>query len=291
MPESNSLRLSVVIPAKNEAVSVAAVVAGVREVLESGGLNRQSEILVVDDGSSDDTAVLAAQAGARVLAGSNVGGYGAALKRGIRAAGGAAVCMLDADATYPATAILPLLERVEAGADQVIGARIGQRGTDGWLRSLVKGAIRALAAAFVRVPIPDLNSGMRCLARTRLMEVLHLLPNGFSLTTSLTVAGLLSGWRVEWVEIPYRARATRSKFRPWRDSLRLLGSLLRGVVYFAPLRIFLPLAAGLGVAALGFAVWDVVWEKNLTDKTVLLSLASLELVMLGLLAELVVRRG
>ncbi|RMF87489.1 MAG: glycosyltransferase family 2 protein, partial [Nitrospirae bacterium] len=127
-----------------------------------------------------------------------------------------------------------------------------------------------------------------------LVPLLPLLPNGFSLTTTLTVAGLLEGWRTEWLPVAYTPRHGRSRFRPVRDTLRLLLSLLRAVAYFAPLRLFLPAAAATGLAAAAFLAWDVAVERNLTDKTVLTVLTTLEILLLGFLADLVaraVRRG
>lgn len=284
------IRVAVVIPARNEAASVARVVAAVRDALQAGQLIASSEIIVVDDGSTDGTGELAAAAGARVIAGATSGGYGAALKRGVRNSRATFVCFLDADGTYPAEALSQLVRALETGADQVIGARRPTPGGGERSRRLVKGVLRRVAALFAGAPVADLNSGMRGLAAIRFHEVVDLLPNGFSLTTSLTMAGLLGGWRVEWLPIPYYPRTGRSKFQPLRDGLRLLTSLLRSVVYFAPMRLFFPIAFALGVLAVALGGWDLFVERNLTDKTVLMSLAALEVVMLGLLGELIVRR-
>lgn len=281
-------QVTVIIPARNEAQAVGGVVCQVAETMKGATPPWECTILVVDDGSSDDTAKLAAAAGARVLPMGSPCGYGAAVKRGLREAQAEFVCLLDADGSYPAPALLPLLEALEAGAEQAIGARVAPGAHVPRLRRPAKWVITKLAAALVGKCIPDLNSGMRAFRRSRVAPIVPLLPDGFSLTTTLTVASLLGGWSVAWVPIPYHRRVGRSKFHAVTDTLRLLLSLVRGVVYFDPLRFFVPVSLGLGVCALAFGLWDVLWEQNLTDKTVLVTLSALEVFVLGLLADLVV---
>lgn len=280
--------VTVIIPARNEARAVGTVVRQVAETLESATTPWTSKILVVDDGSSDDTARVAATAGADVVAMGSASGYGAAVKRGLREAQSEFVCLLDADGSYPASALIPLLEALEAGAEQAVGARVVAGAQVPVLRRPAKWLVTRLAELLLGKPVPDLNSGMRALRRSRVLPIARLLPDGFSLTTTLTVAGLLDGWSMAWVPIEYRKRVGKSKFRAVTDTLRLLLSLVRGVVYFDPLRFFLPVSLGLGVWAVAFGLWDVFWEQNLTDKTVLVSLSALEVFVLGLLADLVV---
>lgn len=243
---------------------------------------------MVDDGSSDETAKVAAAAGAQVLRMGSPCGYGAAIKRGLREARTEFVCLLDGDGSYPPPALLSLLEALEADAEQAVGARVAAGAHVPALRRPAKWLVTKMAELFLGKPVPDLNSGMRAFRRSRVMPIARLLPEGFSLTTTLTVAGLLDGWSVVWVPIAYEKRLGKSKFRAVADTLRLLLSLVRGVVYFDPLRFFLPLSLGLGVWALVFGLWDVFLEHNLTDKTVLVSLSALEVFVLGLLADLVV---
>lgn len=282
--------VTVILPARDEAATVGKVVRGLREELARLSIGPY-EVLVIDDGSRDETAERARQEGAKVLRGSSRGGYGAAVKRGLAQAQGQLVLLLDADGTYPLDGVGALLQGLAEGADQVIAARPSLGASGFRLRQAVKAAIHWLAGLLAGVPVPDLNSGMRALPAGKLRAMAPLLPDGFSLTTSLTMAGLLRGWDVRWVPLSYTPRGRGSKFRPIRDTLRLLAALLRSLVYFAPLRLFVPVSVLTAVVGLGFAFWDVSVEHNLGDKTVLTFLTALELFMLGLLADFLVRRS
>jgi glycosyltransferase involved in cell wall biosynthesis len=260
----------------------------VREV--RAALSEQNvRVIVVDDGSTDATATEAAAAGAEVISGGRRG-YGAAIKRGLRAASTPVVVVLDADGTYAAEAVPALVAAVADGADQAVGARVLPDARVPLVRRPVKWLIGLLASLLAGASIPDLNSGMRAFRRECVLPLLRLFPDGFSFSTTLTMAALLEGWSIAWVPVPYRRRLGRSKFRPVRDTARLVLALLRAVVYFEPLRLFLPIAllllAGAGVTM----VWDIFVEVNLTDKTVLLTLSGLEIFVLGLLADLIVRK-
>ena len=284
-----SPRLSVVIPARNEEAAVARVVQDVRRSLELAFTGWELEILVVDDGSEDETAAAARNAGAAVIEGGSIGGYGAALKRGIHAASGTIVCMLDGDGTYAAEDLPALVRAVEDGADLAIGVRPFHSHAPTLLRRFAKRFLYGLASSFAGTRIKDLNSGMRCFRRRKITPLLRLFPNGFSFTSTLSVAAALEGWRIAWMPIRYEEREGSSHFRPVRDTARLLLAVLRAVTYFAPLRLFLPAAAGVGLVGIGFLAWDVFVLENLTDKTVLSLLTSLELGLLGLIADMIIR--
>lgn len=286
-PPRPGVDVSVVIAARNEAAAIGQVVGDLTAVLGRCG---SFEIVVVSDGSDDATAALARAAGAVVLENERPLGYGAALKRGFRLSRGEAVVITDGDGTYPAAAVPEIVARLAAGADQVIGARTTAHARVPLLRRPVKWAIRQFASLLVGRPIPDLNSGLRGVRRGALNTVLRLLPDGFSCTTTLTVAGILEGWEVVWLPIDYHRRSGPSKFRPVRDTARLLLALLRAVVYFQPLRVLLPVTVAVGAVGLAFAAYDVLVVRNLTDKTVLANLAALELFVLALLADLFAKR-
>ncbi|MGC8915878.1 MAG: glycosyltransferase family 2 protein [Thermoanaerobaculum sp.] len=284
------LSLAVIIPARNEEGAVASVVGEVFAALSGMEGVVDFEVVVVDDASSDRTAVQAQEAGARVIVLEEPSGYGWAVKRGIAETTAEVVCLLDADGSYPGAALPGLLSALAEGRDQVIGARVAPGAKIPWVRRPAKWVIRKLAEALLGKRVPDLNSGMRVFRRSRVLPILRVLPDGFSLSTSLTVAALLDGWRVAWLPVEYRTRIGRSKFRAVYDTARLLLSLIRAVVYFDPLRVFLPLCFLLGSLAVAFGLWDVFYERNLTDKTVLTSLSALEIFVLGLLADLLVKR-
>lgn len=282
--------VSVVIAARDETRSIGAVVKGVREALSAmHGL--QFEVIVVSDGSRDDTAAVARAAGADVLENQHSRGYGAALKRGIRRAAYPFIAIIDGDGTYPAEAMPRIVDELQRGADQVVGARTTPRARIPLLRRPAKWIVRTLASWFAGQRVPDLNSGLRGLRRSVLEGVVRLLPDGFSCTTTLTMAGLLSDWSVVWVPVDYHRRTGTSKFRAVRDTSRLVLSLLRAVVYFRPLRLFLPIAVGVAALGAGFAAYDVLVVRNLTDKTVLTCLTGLQILVLGLLADLISTRN
>lgn len=282
--------MSVILPARNEAGAVGSVVRELRRSLDEALGPGKAEILVVDDRSQDETAAEAGAAGARVIALRPPGGYGAAIKTGILNSRGSLIGLMDADATYPAERLTELIAAVEAGADQAVGARRRGQVRVSWTRRPAKWLITRAASILSGREIQDLNSGMRVVRRDRLIPLLRLMPNGFSFSTTLTIFGLLDFWEIAWVPVEYRKRVGRSKFRAVRDTLRLLVSLVRAVVYLAPLRFFLPLAGVLGFVGTLFLLWDIFVERNLTDKTLLSLLAALQLAVLGLLADLIVRR-
>jgi len=282
--------ISVVVPAWNEEGIIGRVVDEVREVLAAMPGCGAWEVIVISDGSKDGTAAQARAAGAKVVELSPNRGYGAALRRGFREARFEVVVMLDGDGTYPPSAIPALVRRVAEGADQVIAARTTFADPPRGLRRLAKGLLTRFASALVGYRVPDLNSGMRAFRRGALEQVANLLPAGFSCSTTLTVAGSLGGWQVEWEPIEYRPRFGRSKFRPVHDTVRLALAILRAVVYTHPLKVFLPVAAVLVFLGLSLGLYDTLVERNLTDKTVLCFLSGLQLFALGLLADLLVRR-
>jgi glycosyltransferase involved in cell wall biosynthesis len=288
---ANELQVSVIIPARNEAAAIGDVVRAAAAALEASGRFCPFEILVVNDGSADRTGEIAAAAGARVVSNPATRGYGGAVKRGVRAASAEVLCLVDGDGTYPVAEIPAMLAELAAGADQVIGARTAEGARVPWSRRPAKWLVTKGAGLLAGHPIPDLNSGLRCLRRARMEPLMRILPDGFSLTSTLTVAALLDGWELRWHPIGYDRRVGSSKFKAIRDTARLLLAVVRAVVYFDPLKFFLPVALGLGFCSLAFGAWDFFWEQNLTDKTVLFSLSTVEAMVLGLLADLIVKRS
>lgn len=285
-----AFRLSVILPARNEGMAVGRVVEDLRRTLDRELGSGAAEVVVVDDRSGDNTATAAAQAGARVVKVRAPGGYGAAIKTGIASTQGDLIGLMDADGTYPAARLAELVAAVENGADQAVGARRRGQVRVPWVRRPAKWLITRLACILSGREIHDLNSGMRVVRREKLTPLLRLMPDGFSFSTTLTIFGLLDYWEIAWVPVEYHRRVGRSKFRAVPDTFRLVVSLVRAVVYLAPLRFFLPLAGVLGLAGAAFLIWDICVEQNLTDKTLLSLLAALELLVLGLLADLIVRR-
>ena len=240
--------VSVVIPAYNEEEGIASVVAGVL----AGGAWR--EVLVVDDGSTDRTAERAASAGARVVRHPYNKGNGAAVKTGVREAKGEVVLLMDADGQHdPADA-----ERIVAPVgvhDMVIGAR-SARDQD-FVRALGNGVFKAVASWLTGRPIPDLTSGFRAARRDRMLEVLHLLPNGFSYPTTSCLAFLKAGHNVAFEPIRARPRVSASKVKVTRDGVRFLLIIFKIVTLYSPLKVFFPLSAAAFLLGAVYGAWNV----------------------------------
>ncbi len=288
----SACQLTVLLPTYNEELAIEQVLDEIVAAL--AGESIHYEILVVDDASTDATADLAEryaldcwQCPIRVIRCPENRGAGAARKVGIRDAQGDVVVMLDADGTYPAESIPELLKFFPA-YDQVNGARTSEQGTLPWLRVPAKWFIRKLACYLTGTKIPDLNTGLKAFKRDAMLPWLWVVPNGFSCVTTMTLAFLTNGYSVKYVPISYRTRIGKSKFHPIRDTAAYLSTVLRMVLYFRPLKVFLPLSAmaiGLGtlMSALSFALTGSMQESDIVVLT-----AGFMTCMLGLLAEVIV---
>jgi glycosyltransferase involved in cell wall biosynthesis len=277
-------RISVVIPAYNEEKGIGSVLEDVARTLKGSAWD--CEVIVVDDGSSDRTADVAREKGVRVLVHGVNKGYGAALKSGIRAAHSPWILITDADGTYPGDAIPKLLKEAP-GSDMVVGARTGKKVQSGLLRRPARWILRHLAAYLAGTEIPDLNSGLRLFRRQRAMQYFPILPSGFSFTTSITLALLCNEGRVTYLPIDYAKRTGKSKIRPVRDMINFILLILRVILYFNPLKIFVP-ASLLILAAFGISVgYDLFVLQDLTEKTLILLFAGLQILAVGVLADMI----
>ena len=273
--------VTVVIPAYNEAAHVLAQVQAVQRAMQATGW--AFEVIVVDDGSKDGTAEAAAEAGnVRVLRHRINQGYGAALKRGIAAARHPWILITDADGTYPVDAIPELLAQAE-GSDMVVGARVGAHVAIPLERRPAKAFLRWLASYLAGQRLPDINSGLRLMRADLIARYEHLLPSGFSFTTTITLAAACNGHVVVYVPIDYHARLGDSKIRP-RHAYDFTLLILRTVVFFNPLKVFIPLGAALALAGLAKFVYDVFLD-NLSESAVLALLGALIVWAVGLLAD------
>ena len=293
-PEENgyaeSQGISIVVPAFNEESGIGSVLMQLGRVLDDIGLAH--EIIVVDDGSTDATAAQAEAAGVRVLRHAANRGYGAALKTGIRHARYDLICISDADGTYPIGRIPELVGRLAAnGWDMVVGARTGENVAIPLVRRPAKWALARLAELVAGESIPDLNSGLRVFRRDMALRFFNLLPDGFSFTTTLTLAMLSNGYLLEYVPIDYHPRVGRSKIRPVRDTLNFVNLVLRIALYFAPLKLFLPLSGLLLLLAVSVALFTKFVQGQLADvTTVVIAMTAAQVAVIGLLAELINRR-
>jgi glycosyltransferase involved in cell wall biosynthesis len=289
---------SIILPAYNEELALGDDLDAVHAALEATG--RRYEIIVVDDGSRDATGEIArSREWVRVVTHPYNRGNGAARTTGVRAARGAVIVFTDADRTYPNDRIPEMLDRMDAGADMVIGARRVEAGTLRWLRMPAKELLRRLAEFMTGSRIPDLNSGLRAQRRDVTLRFLPLLPTSHSWVSTITIAFLAEGYFVEWLPIDYYPRVGRSTFHPVRDTYNYLSLIVRTVMYFNPLKVFLPLSlALLAAGTLKYAAYDIVWRFGLppdlvppmSGTTLALLVSGMQIGVIGLLADLVVRR-
>ena len=245
--------VSIVLPAYNEAPVVENLIASIKKVMARIPAYSY-EIIVVDDASNDKTGEIANKAGAKVIRHLVNRGSGASRKTGIREAKGEIILMMDVDGTYPAVEIPKLLNYFPV-FDQVIGARRGEAGTLKPLRFLAKLLIRSLASYLAGVKIPDLNSGMRAFKKEIMEKYLWLVPDGFSCVTTMTMTFLSNGHLVKWVPIVYKPRIGKSKFRPLGDTYNFLLTVIRMVLIYNPLKIFMPI----GLTFLFLGVTKGIW--------------------------------
>ena len=279
--------VTVVVPAYNEETGIAPTLREIRSVMEE--LDRPWEILVVDDGSTDATAAVAAGEGARVVRVSENRGYGAALKRGFAGATYDLGVIIDADGTYPATAIPALLAHA-GDYDMVVGARTGEDVNVPAARRPAKWFLGKLASYLAGRPIPDLNSGLRVIRRELVERYEHVLPSGFSFTTTITLAALCNEGLVHYHPIDYRVRVGESKIRPGH-AFDFLMLILRTVVYFNPLKVFLPAGAVLFLIGFGKFLWDLFLVGDFSDTVVMGFLGAVLVWSVGLLSDQIARTG
>jgi glycosyltransferase involved in cell wall biosynthesis len=256
-----------------------------------------AHIIVVDDGSTDGTGELLDEIrrsssidGLVVIRnGSNLG-YGASINLGVRRARSELIVIIDADGTYPCERIPDLIEAA-ADADMVVGARTEGKDHQPLQRRFTKSVHRVYCSWLVGERIPDLNSGLRVFPRSVFDRFRRILPSGFSLTTTLTVAMMRNRYTVVFEPITYAERIGRSKIRPIQDTVGFIQLILRTGMYFAPLRLLFPLVALLSIAFLVSLGYDVFVLGDLTDKTLLVLFFAMNTALFGLLADMIDKRS
>lgn len=277
---------SIVIPACNEQDGVGAVAETVARVLNGEGITH--EVIVVDDGSTDGTSDAARKAGARVIRHEMNRGYGAAIKTGIRGAEHDVIVITDADGTYPADRIPDLLHRLEQ-YDMVVGARSGDRVHIPLIRRPAKWLLGKLANYVAGMRIPDLNSGLRAFRRADALALFPTLPDGFSLTTTITMATLMDGGNVSYIPINYHPRKGRSKIHPIRDTLNFFMLVSRLALHFRPMKVFFPVALSCTAISIGKLIYDAfAYGFSLRGTTVSALVLTTEIWLLALVADLIV---
>ncbi len=280
--------VTVLVPAYNEENAIAPTIDAIRAAMDRS--RWRYEIIVIDDGSTDRTAERVGGEKVRLVRHPTNRGYGAALKTGLRRAQYPLVAITDADGTYP-NEDLPLLLEALDDADMIVGERsAGGDANDSPLRRFAKRLLGRLASFMVDYNIPDLNSGFRIFRRDIALEFMRLYPSGFSFTSTITLAMITNDYIVRYHPIRYFRREGTSKIRPVRDTYNFILLIIFTIMYFRPLKVFLPVSFVLLAAGLVRAVYNTVYYQNLTTADLLLIETGVILGALGLLADLIDKR-
>lgn len=273
------MTISIVLPAKNEAEGLRCTLPSLRSAYPD------AEIIVVDDGSTDETAAVAVHLGARVLSSPYSMGNGAAIKRGARVARGEVLVFMDADGQHGAGHIAALLSKLDEGYDMVVGAR-DRSGQANLHRGLANAFYNRLASWMTGHTVVDLTSGFRAVRADKFREFLHLLPNGFSYPTTSTMAFFRSAYPVAYVSVDVARRmGTSSHIRPLKDGVRFLLIIFKIASLYSPLKLFVPAATAFLLAGLSWYAWTFHESGRFTNMSMLLISAAVIVFLIGLVSE------
>ena len=285
--EFPKMKVSIIIPAYNEEEGIGDVLKQIQEL----DLNEESEIIVVNDGSTDATieAIKEISNEVKIVSHETNLGYGAALKAGIRRANNDIVVITDADGTYP-TEEIPRLVEIIKNYDMVVGARTGENVNIPIIRRPAKWVLNKLANYLTGRKIPDINSGLRVMRKEIVESFVPLLPDGFSFTMTITLAMLTNGARVKYVPINYNRRSGKSKIRPIQDTFNFFQLIVRTVLYFDPLKIFLPVGFFfIGVSFL-LILYRFFIARAFGVTATVLFVCGIQVLAIGMIADLIDKR-
>lgn len=282
--------ITVIIPAFNEHKSIRQTIEEVKNALLE--MDVDSEIIVIDDCSNDNTSEILKKSSVKYFCHEYNRGYGASLKTGIKHAKYETVVITDADGTYPNNRIPDLVKHMEVGGyDMVVGSRTGEKVKVPLLRRIPKWILNKLANYLVNTKIPDINSGLRIMKKANIKRFDNILPDGFSFTTTLTLAMLTHNMRVHYIPINYYRRQGKSKIRPFYDTLTFFQLIIRTILYFNPLKIFVPISLSLVVIAFVvlFGSWFI-FGKAMDVTFGVIIMTAVIVMSIGMLADLIDKR-
>lgn len=278
MPSQEASNLTIILPAKNESDNLKALLPELRNNYP------KADIIVVDDGSSDDTTEVCEQFSVTVLSHPYSIGNGAAIKTGARNARSNTLVLMDADGQHPVNDVVRLLDRYNQGFDMVVGAR-SQSSQAGKRRRFGNRLYNRIASLITGHRIDDLTSGFRVVQTEKFREFLHLLPNGFSYPTTITMAFFRNGYSVAYVPIHARQRTGKSHIKLLRDGLRFLLIIFRVGTLYSPLKVFVPVSAFFFLFGLGYYAFTYITQERFTNMSALLLMTSVIIFMIGLVSE------
>lgn len=276
---TDKLNVTIIIPAYNEEEGIVDVINGIKR------LDRGYEVIVVDDGSTDNTYQVASDTGVRVIRHPYSKGNGAAIKTGARYAGGDVLLFMDGDGQHNPEDIPSILHHI-GEYDMVIGARTKEPKAF-FMRNIGNKILMLLASYLTGIKILDLTSGFRAVKKEVFMRFIHFLPNTFSYPTTITMALLQEGFNVKFIPIKAakRTKKSRSKVNPLRDGVRFVLIIIRMIVLFEPMKVFLPISVIAFLMGFGYLIYELVLHLNVPDASVLLIVASILIFFFGILAD------
>jgi len=282
-------QLSVIIPAYNEEKAISQTIEDLKKEINKIP-DFEYEIIVVNDGSTDKTKeILGKISNIKLIHHPENRGYGASLKTGFKQSQGELILITDADGTYPNESIPDLIKYIPE-YDMVVGARTGKNAKIPLIRKPAKWVLGRLANYLSGVKIPDINSGLRIMKKSLIEKFIYILPDGFSFTTTITLASLTNGYRIKYVPIGYSKRGGKSKFRPIRDTLNFFQLIIRTILYFNPLKVFIPLSLLLFLIAVIVFLLSYFFTAKVLDTTIAIFIISaIQMLAIGMLADLIVK--
>jgi glycosyltransferase involved in cell wall biosynthesis len=283
--------ISIIVPIFNEVDSIENCASMLKKISFTG--NFKKEIIFINDGSSDGSEKKINQIkGIKVINHKFNSGYGASIKNGVVKSKYNNICITDADGTYPSNKIDELLNVLtDKNFDMVIGSRTGKNVNIPLIRRPAKWFIGMLANYVTSKNIPDINSGLRVFRKASFLKFYNIIPNGFSLTTTITLGMILGNYNIKFIDINYAKRAGKSKIRPFRDTLNFISLILRIGLYFAPLKIFIPISVFLFLIGLTWGLVSKYYFGKLADlSSLIIVIASFQTFLFALIGELINKR-
>jgi len=272
------MKLSVILPARNEAAVIGSLLEEISHLLP------QAEVIVVDDGSTDDTAALCGRYPVRLISHPYPKGNGAAVKTGARAATGDILVFMDADGQHRPEDIPRLLTKLEEGYDMAVGAR-GMGDHAGAHRGFANAVFNRLASWMVNHRVEDLTSGFRAVRAERFRRFLYLLPNSFSYPTTITMSFFRAGFGVAYVPVTMPPRIGKSHIRPLHDGARFILIIIKVGTLYSPLKLFLPVSAVFFVTGLGYYLYTYLTAHRFTNMSALLLTTAVLVFLIGIVSE------